>query len=379
MIPSKLPGFGTSIFTTMSQMAREYGALNLAQGFPDFEVSRTLVDTVYESMLQGKNQYAPSYGVPELQEVIAAMNKDLYGFEANAGEEVSVFTGATEALFASISAIVADGDEVIIFDPAYDSYDPVVRFNKGKPIHINLSFPGFKIPWDEVEGKITAKTKAIIINNPHNPTGSVLAKEDLLVLERLVLKHGLFVISDEVYHNMIFDDRSHQSVLAFPHLRTHAVAIFSFGKTLHATGWKVGYAVAPKAFTDEIRKLHQLLTFSVNTPVQYALASFMQDKTNYALISKFFQSKRDFFLQKLEGSAFEPVKSEGTYFQVLAYDKISSSDDNQMANKLVLEHGIASIPISGFYQDKTDHRMLRFCFAKNEETLSAAAKLLQSI
>ncbi len=376
-LSSKLPDFGTSIFSTMSQLAADHDALNLSQGFPDFQVSRDLIDRVHHHMVKGRNQYAPSPGLPQLREVISKMNAALYGYQADANKELTIFSGATEALFATFTALVSPGDEIILFDPAYDAYDPAIRLSGGIPVHIELEFPAFSVPWEQLIGKISDKTRAIVINNPHNPTGAIWSREDLKQLEEIAEKYDLFVISDEVYHNIVFDGASHQSVLAFPKLARRSVAIFSFGKTLHATGWKVGYASAPEYITSELRKIHQLLTFSVNTPVQFALAEFMAKPEHYNYLSDYFQAKRDAFLSYLKETSFQPIASRGTYFQLLSFRELSDQNDTAMARELTIKQGIASIPVSVFYDQGTDHNILRFCFAKEDHTLMEAAGLLK--
>jgi len=378
-LESKLPTFGTSIFSTMSQLATKYEALNMSQGFPDFPVNAELIDRAHYYMEAGKNQYAPSPGLPELRKVIAKMNNELYHVHSDPVEEVTIFSGATEALFATFSSLVSEGDEIILFDPAYDSYDPAIRLAGGVPVHINLTYPSFDIPWELVETRISSKTKAIVINNPHNPTGAILEKSDLQRLSELAGRNDLLVISDEVYHNMIFDGSAHQSVLSFPDLKERSIAIFSFGKTLHATGWKVGYAVASPEITKEVRKVHQITTFSVNTPLQYALSDFMSMPESYNYLASFFQEKRDAFLSYLGDSLFEPIPSKGTYFQLLSYAKLTTEPDVKMAHQMTEVNGIASIPISVFYDDQTDNKVLRFCFAKESDTLKEATELLKAI
>ena len=363
----------------MSQLATHHGALNMSQGFPDFPVNNELIDQVHHYMKAGKNQYAPSPGLPELRQVISTMNAEMYGHESDPHDEITIFSGATEALYATFSALIGQGDEVILFDPAYDSYDPAIRLSGGVPVHVNLNFPSFDIPWELLESSITAKTRAIVINNPHNPTGAILNENDLRRIAELAEKHNLLIISDEVYHNMIFDESRHQSVLSFQELRKRSIAIFSFGKTLHATGWKVGYAVASPQITRELRKVHQITTFSVNTPLQYALSEFMSEADHYNYLGSFFQSKRDTFLNYMEGSFFKPLTSKGTYFQLLSYASLTNLLDEKMANHMTEINGIASIPISVFYQDKTDNHVLRFCFAKEDATLLKASELLKAI
>ncbi len=378
-IASKLPDVGTSIFSVMSGMATQYGALNLSQGFPDFQISEELIDLVSKHMREGRNQYPPSIGIGPLREAIAGMTEHLYGHMPDPDSEITVFTGATEAIYCAIAALIQKGDEVIIFDPAYDSYDPVVRLHGGVPVHINLEAPYFRIPWEEVASRINDRTRAIFINNPHNPTGTILTNEDLLQLEKLAVQYDLLVISDEVYHNMVFDDQKHHSVLEFEALRQRSVAAFSFGKTFHATGWKMGYAVASKEVTDELRRVHQFVTFTVNTPIQFALGEFIRNPVHFEQLPGFFQRKRDYFLQSIEGSRFEAVPSSGTYFQILSYAGISDEADQAMAENMTKQNGLASISVSVFYADGTDQKLLRFCFAKDDGTLERAGQILKQI
>lgn len=375
-IQSRLPDVGTTIFAVMSKMALENQAINLSQGFPDFQVSEQLIDLIYQHMKAGRNQYAPMPGTSELLEAIASVVKATYGREVDAMKEVTITAGGTEAIYAAISGLVKDGDEVIKFDPSYDCYDPAIRLNGGIPVTIDLRPPEFAIDWNLVEKKITSKTRMIIVNTPHNPSGAVLSEADMKTLEALAEKHDLIVLSDEVYERIIFDGRIHQSVLRFPALVARSIAVYSFGKTFHATGWKVGYAIAPEAITREIRKAHQFITFSVNTPVQYALADYMKEPSHYLQLSDFYQEKRDMFLNLIEKSSFKPLPCYGSYFQLLSYEKISDKSDMEMAQWLTVEHKLASIPISVFYKDKTDNRILRFCFAKGDQTLQAAADIL---
>jgi methionine aminotransferase len=378
-LQSKLPDIGTSIFSVMSTMAMEHGAINLSQGFPDFMIDEKLIHLVHKYMLEGHNQYAPMPGVRALRESIANVINTTYHRAVNPDTEITITAGGTQALFACISAFIKPGDEVIIFDPAYDSYDPAIRLNGGIPIHINLCYPHFSIDWDEVEKKITSKTRIIMVNTPQNPSGAVFQKEDLYNLERLALKHNLIVISDEVYERLIFDNIPHRSVLSLPGLASQSLAIFSFGKTFHTTGWKSGYIVAPEYLTNEIRKAHQFIVFSVNTPIQWALSEYLKNADNYIQLAKFYQAKRDFFLRKINGSSFEPMPCHGSYFQLLSYKNISRKTDVEMAEELTKQFKVASIPVSVFYHDKTDNNLLRFCFAKKEETLEQAAEILKSI
>ena len=374
---SRLPEVGTSIFTVMSRMALEHGAINLSQGFPDFPVSQTLVDLIHKYMLAGHNQYAPMAGVPALRNVIADVVLKSFGRPTNPETEITITSGATEALFSVIAALVNPGDEVILFDPSYDSYDPSIRLSGGIPIHINLHPPEFSIDWNSVKDRITPRTRMIMVNTPHNPTGSVLKEHDLKQLEEIVLKYGLLVISDEAYERIIFDNRLHQSVLKFPALSSRSIAVFSFGKTFHATGWKVGYAVASESLTAEIRKAHQFITFSVNTPVQLAIAEYMTDPASYSQLGEFYQQKRDFFLEQLKGSSFRPLPCSGSYFQLVSYT--SSRSDIEMAQWMTKEHKLAPIPVSVFYKDNTDNHLLRFCFAKSEDTLRKAGEILKTL
>lgn len=377
-IKSRLPDLGTTIFTIMSRMAHEYNAINLSQGFPDFPVSEELIGLIHARMLEGHNQYAPMPGVPSLRNAIARVINETYNRNTDPETEVTITAGGTEALFATISALISDGDEVILFDPAYDSYNPAIRLNGGKPVPINLLPPKFEIDWDQVKRKITPKTKMIMINTPHNPGGVVLSENDLKTLEKIALENDLLVLSDEVYERIIFDDIIHQSVLRYPDLAARSIVVFSFGKTFHATGWKVGYTIAPPEITQEIRKAHQFITFSVNTPVQLALAEYMAQPGRLE-IAKFYQRKRDFFLDQIKGSSFKPLRCQGSYFQLLSYDEVSAKPDLEMAEWLTKEHKLASIPVSVFYSDRTDNHLLRFCFAKGEETLAKAGAILNRL
>jgi methionine aminotransferase len=377
-IESKIPDVGTSIFTVMSKMALDHQAINLSQGFPDFMVDDAIVQLVHRYMNEGHNQYAPMPGTPALRNAIAAVVKDSFGRSVDPDTEITITSGATESIYSVISAFVKTGDEVIMFDPSYDSYDPAVRLNGGIPIHINMS-QSFGIDWDQVRAKITRASRMIIINTPHNPSGSILAEADLHELQRIAEEHDLLVLSDEVYERLIFDGAVHQSVLRFPALANRSFAVFSFGKTFHATGWKMGYVVAPAALTAEIRRVHQFVVFSVNTPIQLAIADYLRDPEHYTTLGSFYQQKRDFFLNEIKGSSFEPIPSKGSYFQLLSYKGISQEPDVAMAERLTKEHKVASIPISVFYKDNTDHLILRFCFAKKEETLAKACTILRAL
>lgn len=378
-LKSRLPEVGTSIFAIMSKLALEHGAINLSQGFPDFPVDEKLVDLIYAKMREGFNQYAPMPGAPALRKVIAEVLTKTYHRSVNPETEITVTAGGTEALFSVIASLVHAGDEVIVFDPAYDSYNPAIRLNGGVPVHINLKYPGFSIDWGEVKSKITWRTRMIMVNTPHNPSGAVLSEADLITLQELAVKHDLIVLSDEVYERIIFDGIKHQSVLHYPALADRSVAVFSFGKTFHATGWKVGYVIAPENLTTEIRKAHQFITFSVNTPVQLALAEYMTVPDHYLNLGSFYQQKRDYFLNGIKGSSFEPMECHGSYFQSLSYKGISGLADMNMAEELTKKYKVASVPVSAFYQDKTDNKLLRFCFAKQEKTLDQAIEILRKL
>jgi methionine transaminase len=378
-LPSRLPDIGTSIFTVMSKMALDHGAINLSQGFPDFSVDEKIVHLVHKYMLEGHNQYAPMPGLPALRQIIAEVVEKSFGRKADPDREIIITSGATEGIFATLSALIRPEDEVIIFDPSYDSYEPSVRLNGGVPVQINLRFPDFSIDWDMVKNRISPRTRMIIVNNPHNPSGTVLREEDLRELEQLALRHNLIVLSDEVYERLTYDGIRHKSVLSLPGLASRSVAVFSFGKTFHATGWKVGYTIAPPDLTNEIRKTHQFIVFAVNTPVQMALAEYMKTPEHYLQLGNFYQRKRDFFLSRIKGSSFEPLACHGSYFQVVSYPNISKKGDVEMAEELTKIHKVAAIPISVFYKDKTDNRLLRFCFAKKEQTLEQACEILRKL
>jgi methionine transaminase len=378
-IVSRLPEIGTSIFTVMSKMALEHQAINLSQGFPDFPVSEKLIDLIHQNMKAGHNQYAPMPGVPALRKIIADVVNKTYQRPTDFETEITITAGGTEAIFSTIAALVNQGDEVIVFGPAYDCYDPAIRLNGGIPIHINLRPPTFAIDWQEVKSKINSHTRMIMINTPHNPTGAILLENDLLSLQEIAIEHNLIVLSDEVYERIIFDGLVHQSILRFPKLRERSIAVFSFGKTFHATGWKVGYVVAPENITREIRKAHQFVTFSVNTPTQFALAEYMADPENYLSLGKFYQQKRDYFLEQIKGSSFKPLPCYGSYFQLLSYDGVSNLTEAEMATWMTEEKKLAPIPVSAFYKDGSDQQLLRFCFAKGEQTLERAGEILREI
>lgn len=373
---SKLPDIGTSIFTVMSALANEHKAINLSQGFPDFNCPASLIDLVDTYMRQGFNQYAPVAGAPKLRQNISLKTDKLYGYRPNAETEVTVTSGATEALNAAITALVKTGDEVVLLEPCYDSYAPVIRLCGGVPVYVPLALPDFSVDWDQVKRSLSSRTRLVLINTPHNPTGAVMTKQDMDMLANLLEGTDILVISDEVYEHMVFDGQQHYSALQHPQLRARSIVISSFGKTYHTTGWKVGYAVAPAPLTAELRKMHQFITFSTSTPFQMAIADFLEEEAHYLNLPDFYQAKRDFFVEQLKGSRFEIIPSAGTYFQLARYNQISEEYDLDFAKRMTTETGVAAIPVSAFYHDKTDHKYLRFCFAKGEETLQAAAEKL---
>jgi len=376
---SKLPNIGTTIFTVMSQLAAKENAINLSQGFPNFPSDPKLIELVQQALRENYNQYAPMPGALILREAIAEKMKYLYQQTYNPETEITVTAGATQAIFTIISAFVRPADEVIIFTPAYDCYAPAVEVHGGKVIPIQLKGKEFTIDWSEVRSKITPKTKLMIINTPHNPSGTVLSKADLLELSSILEHTNIIVLSDEVYEHIIFDDAQHQSAALYPKLAERAFITASFGKTFHNTGWKMGYCVAPKELMDEFKKVHQFNVFSVNHPMQIGIGKYLQHPENYVALPTFFQRKRDYFLNAIKDSRFTWKPSQGTYFQVLSYENITNEPDTAFAKRLTREHKIASIPLSVFNTNKEDHKLLRFCFAKTEETLAQAAKILNKI
>jgi len=363
----------------MTQLADAHGAINLSQGFPDYAVPAELTALVTKYMLQGCNQYAPMPGLPQLRDQISAKVWQLYGAKYDPAREITITSGATEALFAAITAVVRDGDEVVVLEPAYDSYTPVISLCGGIPVYVQLEFPGYRIAWDEVRDAISEKTRAIILNSPHNPTGAVLTRDDISSLIQIVQDSNIVIISDEVYEHITFDGCIHQSMAHYPQLAERSFVISSFGKTYHATGWKIGYCLAPAALSEEIRKIHQYLTFSSNTPVQHALAEFMQKKEVYLQLSEFYQQKRDKFLDSLKESRFRALPCKGTYFQMLDYSDITDEPDLDFARRLTTDFGVAAIPPSVFYHRRNDYKVLRFCFAKKDETLERAAEKLSRV
>ncbi|SFT51908.1 2-keto-4-methylthiobutyrate aminotransferase apoenzyme [Algoriphagus locisalis] len=371
-ISSKLPNVGTTIFTVMSKLASDCGAINLSQGFPGFDCDPALLDLVTQYMNAGHNQYAPMSGVPILRERIVGKTKFIHGIDLDSENEVTVVSGATEALYAAVTAVVKLGDEVILFDPAYDSYAPAVELNGGIPVYVPLEMPDFSVNWERVKSAITAKTRLIMVNTPHNPSGYVWTKEDLASLADLIQDKDILVISDEVYEHITFDGRKHLSLLTHSLLRSRTFVCCSFGKTFHVTGWKIGYCLAPPQLTAEFRKVHQFLTFSTATPMQYALAEYLSEPSLYFELPDFYQKKRDLFCEGLKETPFEFTPAQGSFFQMVSYGHLSDESDYDLAVRLTKEIGVASIPISVFFSDKKDHKILRFCFAKNDLDLASA-------
>lgn len=377
MFESKLPNLGTSIFSQMTMLANQFQAINLSQGFPEFEVPELLKKQLNHYVLEGVNQYSPSAGIPRLQQQIAELAKRKYNANINANEQVTVTSGATEALFVAIQAIVRKGDEVIIFDPAYDSYQPAIELAGGKSVHMALNAPDYAIDWQVVASAVNSKTRAIIINTPHNPSGKILKPHDIAALKALVAEHDLYVISDEVYEHITFDDKPHLSVLRDDELFAKSFVVSSFGKTFHSTGWKMGYCIAPAELAVEFRKIHQYVTFSSFTPAQHALADMLEQQSEHIdELSEFYQQKRDVLSNALKESRFTILPSEGTYFLLLDYSDISDLNDVDFCHWLVEQAGVAAIPLSVFYQQPSNDSVIRLCFAKNEATLLQAAEIL---
>ena len=376
-VQSKLPDVGTTIFTVMSQLATDHGAINLSQGFPDFPAPAGLLDRVSHHLRAGHNQYAPMGGLPALRAQIAHKTLALYGRSVDPDSEVTVTSGATEALFCAIEAVVQPGDEVLCLDPAYDSYDPAIRLAGGHAVHIPLRQPEFSVDWDRVQSAITPRTRLLILNSPHNPTGAVLSAADMAVLTELVRGTRLLLLGDEVYEHIIFDSRRHESLLRYPELAERSLVVSSFGKTYHATGWKIGYCVAPAALSREFRRVHQFVQFCVVTPMQWALADFLEsDPGHYLDLPAFYQVKRDQFCALLQPSRFRFTPSAGTYFQLLDYGAITGEPDVDYAQRLTREAGVACIPVSVFCAEPLTIPRLRFCFAKDPATLERAAEIL---
>ncbi|MBU1237619.1 MAG: pyridoxal phosphate-dependent aminotransferase [Gammaproteobacteria bacterium] len=379
-MPSRLPDVGTTIFTVMSKLAAVHDAINLSQGFPDFSPPPRLVERVAHHMAAGHNQYAPMAGVLPLREAIAAKVETLYGAAYDVEQEITVTAGATQAIFTAVAACVRPGDEVIVFAPAYDSYGPAVALAGGRTVHATLRHPDYKPDWNEVRALLNPRTRMIIVNTPHNPTGAVWSAEDVETLSALLRGTDIVLVADEVYEHMVFDGARHESIARHAELRGRSFVISSFGKTYHCTGWKVAYCLAPRELTAEFRKAHQFVVFAVNHPVQLAIADFMNEQPGFAVdLGGFYQGKRDFFLGQLAGSRFSPLPCAGTYFQLAAYDVVDDRSDVEFARWLTAERGVAVIPVSVFYPGGDDHRVVRFCFAKNEATLAAAGERLRAV
>lgn len=376
---SKLPNVTTSIFAVMSKMAADYNALNLSQGFPNFNSDPVLIELVNKAMKDGFNQYAPMPGDLGLREVISNKVSSLHHKNYIVDNEITVTAGATQAIFTAIAAVINKGDEAVIFTPAYDCYEPAIELFGGKTIHVQLNAPLFQPDWNEVEDKITSNTKLIIINSPHNPSGIIFSEEDMLQLQNLAEKYGLLVLSDEVYEHIIFDEQIHYSASRFKELAERSFVIASFGKTFHNTGWKMGYCLAPEYLMNEFKKVHQYNVFSVNNPIQKALAEYLKTPNHYLNLSGFYQQKRDLFLELIQDSRFKFIPSKGTYFQMLEYSNISNESDIEFTKKLTKEFKLSTIPTSVFNKNKEDFKQIRVCFAKTDKTLRSAAKIINSI
>ncbi|RWY54156.1 methionine aminotransferase [Mucilaginibacter gilvus] len=381
MIPviSKLPQTGTTIFTVMSALAAELGAINLSQGFPDYNCAPELVELVNKAMQNGHNQYAPMPGLMALREQIAIKTEKLYGAVYNPDTEITVTAGGTQAVFTAISAVINPNDEVIIFEPAYDCYAPAIKLMGGVVKSLELDPPDYRIAWDMVKRLINGKTKMIILNSPHNPTATILRKEDIDELSALVKNQDILILSDEVYEHLIYDGETHHSMARYPELQQRSFIVSSFGKTFHATGWKMGYCLAPAYLMTEFRKIHQFLIFSVNAPMQHAIAEYLKDENTYLSLPDFFQQKRDYFREGLKNTRFQLLPCAGSYFQSVTYDAITDEKDSDYAIRLTKEIGVASIPVSAFYRKGTDKHVLRFCFAKRQETIDKAVDRLLKV
>jgi methionine aminotransferase len=377
-IQSKLPDVGTTIFTIMSKLASDHGAINLSQGFPGFNCDPHLIDLVYKYMKEGKNQYAPMSGVPVLRNRLAEKTKKVYGIDYDSESEVTIVSGATDAIYSAITAIVKPGDEVILLEPAYDSYAPGILLNGGVPIYVPLDLPDFSVNWEKVENALSEKTRLIMVNTPHNPSGYMWSKNDLNNLAKLIQDKNIYVISDEVYEHITFDVREHLSLMTHPVLKERTFVCGSFGKTFHVTGWKIGYCLAPADLTLEFRKVHQFVTFSTATPLQYALAEYLEDEFKYLELPDFYQKKRDMFCAGLSDTDFVFTPAQGSFFQQVSYAHLSDEADFDLAVRLTKEIGVASIPISVFFKNKDDHKILRFCFAKTDEELQKGIEIIQN-
>jgi methionine aminotransferase len=376
---SKLPSTGVSIFTVMSKLALDHGAVNLGQGFPDFDCAPALVEAVAQKMREGHNQYSPMAGVIALREALAMKIERLYGRRYDPATDITVTSGATEGIFSALTALVHRGDEVIVVEPAYDSYVPVIQLAGGIPVFVTLRAPDYRIDWDAVRKAVTPRTRVLLINSPHNPTGMTLSAADMRELERVLDGTDAYIVSDEVYEHIVFDGARHESLARYPALAERAVVVSSFGKTYHTTGWKVGYCAAPTAISAEVQRVHQFVTFAVNGAVQLAYADAVSGNPLCAELAAFYQRKRDLFLMAMEGSRFRPLRSEGTFFQLMDYSAITEERDSEFALRLIREHGVASIPLTPFLYTEQSGPVLRFCFAKRDDTLRRAAERLRSV
>ena len=373
-IKSKLPNTGQTIFTVMSALAAEYKAINLGQGSPDFEMNDELIELVSKAMRDGHNQYSHRNGLLSLREAIAEKVDFLYKNKVNPATEITITPGGTYAIYTALTAVLNPGDEVIVLEPAYDSYVPTIEINGAVPVLIPLVYPDYKIDWDLIKEKITTKTKMIMLNSPHNPTGRILDENDIVQLRNVVAETSIFILSDEVYEHIIFDGQKHESILKYRDLFERSFVTFSFGKVYHCTGWKTGYCIAPEVLMKEFLKVHQYNCFCANTPFQYALSSFIQNREAYLKLGRFLQEKRDFFQTLMIQTKFKPFPSYGSYFQLYSYEYISNESEIDFAQKLTMEAGVATIPVSAFYHNGKDNKVLRFCFAKKEETLRNAVE-----
>lgn len=378
-IQSKLPNVGTTIFTIMSVLAEENKAINLGQGFPDFPMSEELVALVNEAMKGGHNQYVHMNGYMPLRESIAEKVEFLYKTKINPDTQITVTPGGTYALYTALTTVLQAGDEVIVFEPAYDSYIPSIEVNGAKAIRISLTFPEYKIDWKEVKSKINERTRGIMINSPHNPTGSVLSKYDIEQLRAITKDTQIIIISDEVYEHLIFENKEHESILKYPDLLERSFVSFSFGKVYHCTGWKLGYSISSEALMKEFRKIHQFNAFCCDTPKQVALSTFLKKKENYLELGSFLQKKKDFFQGLMSQTKFEALPSYGSYFQIYSYKNISTESEKEIAIRLTKENGVATIPVSAFYTNEINNQVLRFCFCKKESTLEQAAQKLMNV
>ena len=378
-VQSKLPGIGTTIFTVMSSLASELKAINLGQGFPDFQMNEELIALVNEAMEKGYNQYVPMQGYMPLREAIAEKIQFLYKNSVDADSQVTITPGGTYAIYTALTTVLQPGDEVIVFEPAYDSYVPNVEINGAIPVLIDLEFPEYTINWEKVRQKLSPKTRMIILNSPHNPTGAVLKKRDMEELRSIVADSNILILSDEVYEHLIFDNIPHESILRYPDLAERSFVCFSLGKVYHCTGWKLGYCISSAALTKEFRKVHQFNCFSCNAPMQVALSGFLMKKDSYLSLGSFMQGKRDYFQRLMQQTKFTALPSHGSYFQVYRFDRISDESDTDFTIRVTREHGVAAIPVSAFYQSGMDHKVIRFCFAKKNETLDKAVERLRMI